>query len=303
MLLLFAICLGHAIKSGRRSVAYLHGGLVFGLVLEYIEVLSGSYTYGHFHLMLGRTPLAIPLCIGAGWAIIMYTARLFSDALRLPLLGAAALDTLLALNIDLSMDVVAYRMHMWHWSWIGTSLNPLTAQWFGIPYGNFVGWATVIFCYSAFSRMYEKALAPRTDASVLRCIAVAFLALLCSQAVLFSAESFLYPFLRTRFGVTSLQRIVTITCVLLALFLVGWRRRKRPAHTMAAVALWVPVWFHVFFMTCFFGLGFYRENPLMTAVACANVFVGLAIHVSPLWTRSRSSEDQQELAQRHPAHI
>ena len=289
MLVLFAVCLVHAARRGTRSLAYLCGGFAFGLMLEYIEVLSGSYTYGPFYLMLGRVPLAIPICIGAGWAIIMYTARLFSDALRLPLLSAAALDTLLAINIDLSMDIVAYRMHMWHWSWVETGLNPLTAEWFGIPYCNFVGWATVIFCYSAFSRSFEKALTPKISASVLRFAAVALFSLLSSQAVLFSAESFLYPFLRTRFGVTSLQRIVTVTCVLLALFLAGWQRRRKPAHAMTAVALWVPGWFHLFFISCFFVLGFYRENTSMTVLACTNVLIGLAIHLYPWW-RDRSEE-------------
>ncbi len=252
-------------------------------MLEYLEVLSGSYTYGRFHVMFGRAPVTIPLCIGAGWAIIMYTSRLFSDALGLPLLAAAALDTLLALNIDLSMDVVAYRMHMWHWNWAGTNLNPLTAEWFGIPYGNFVGWATVIFCYSAFSRTYEKVLLQKTYASVLRSSLVALLAIVCSQAVLFSAESFLYPFLRARFGVTSLQRIVTVTVVLFALLLAGWRHRAKPAHAVPGVALWVPCWFHIFFITCFFVLGLYRENHAMALIASANVGIGLAIHVAPWW--------------------
>jgi|GEM_PF-5825848 len=117
MYALMAVCFVHAVKSGKRTVAYLLGGLVFGLILEYLEVLSGSYTYGRFFIMLGRAPVEIPLCIGCGWAIILYSARLFSDAYKLPLLAAAALDTLLALNIDLSMDVVAYRLHMWHWYW------------------------------------------------------------------------------------------------------------------------------------------------------------------------------------------
>src|ERR1700759_3353645 len=155
MYLLFLICLAHALRQGKQSVSYLFGGLAFGLLLEYIEVITGSYTYGRFMIMFGKAPLDIPLCIGAGWGIIMYTARLFSDRLGLSLWACAALDTLLALNIDLSMDTVAYRLHMWHWNWSGTGLNPLTAQWFGIPYANFVGWQTVVFCYSAFSRLWE----------------------------------------------------------------------------------------------------------------------------------------------------
>ncbi len=70
-------------------------------------MITDSYTYGHFHIMIGSSPHDLPLWVGAAWGIIMYTARLFSDYLGLPLLAAAALDTLLALNIDVSIDVVS----------------------------------------------------------------------------------------------------------------------------------------------------------------------------------------------------
>ena len=234
--------------------------------------------------MVGRAPLDVPICIGIGWAIIMYTARLLSDALRLPLLAAAALDTLLAINIDLSMDVVAYRLHMWHWNWTGTSLNLLTAQWFGIPYGNFIGWETVVLCYSGFSRLFERSLHRRTS-TVLRAISVAALALLCSQLVLFSTETFLFPFMRDHLHISSRERFLGISVMLLAVTLWGWSKRHVPAHAISPLARWVPCWFHVFFVAAFFGFGFYRENRWMTAVARLNVAVGIVVHVLPWHSR------------------
>jgi uncharacterized membrane protein len=282
----FVLCLAHALRSGRKgAVPYLLGGLGFGLILEYIEVLSHSYTYGHFWWMLGRAPLDIPLCIGCGWAIILYTSRLFSDAMRLRWVAAAALDTLLALNIDLSMDVVAYRLHMWHWYWNGTGLNPLTAQWFGIPYGNFVGWITVVFCYSFFSRLFERTLARSSNAGVPRFALIAVLALLCSQIVLFTTETWIFRFLSRHFGITSGRRLLLLIAVLLVLSIAGWVRREKPAYPIPALATWVPCWFHLFFIGCFFGFGFYRENRWMTVVAGANVLLGFAIHLLPLWQR------------------
>lgn len=162
LFLLLMVCAADALRKQRLDLlAYLIGGSCFGLVLEYLEVLGHSYTYGPFQWMLGHPPYNIPVCIGAGWGIILYTSRLYSDSLGLPLAAAAAMNTLLALNVDVSMDVVAYRLHMWHWNWSGTGLDPLHAQWFGIPHGNFVGWATVVFCYSAFSRLYEQVFRPK----------------------------------------------------------------------------------------------------------------------------------------------
>lgn len=288
---LLALCVVHAIRSGRRgAVPYLLGGLCFGLILEYLEVLSHSYTYGHFWIMLGRAPFDIPFCIGAGWAIILYTSRLFSDALRLPITAAAALDTLLALNIDLSMDVVAYRLHMWHWHWEHTRFNPLTAQWFGVPYGNFVGWATVVFCYSLFSRLFERRLT-RSSPSTARFIVIAVLALIASQAVLLFTESFLFAWMSHFLGITSGRRLSLIILVMLALVAAGWKKRRRPSFAVPALAAWAPCWFHVFFIACFFSFGFFRESRWMTAIACANIAVGIAIHLFPSRAAARSLDE------------
>ena len=157
MYILFLLCLVHALKQGIRNVSYLLGGLLFGLILEYVNVISNmGYTYGKFIVMFGRAPFDIPLCVGIGWSIIMYTARLYSDSRNLPLWSSAAMDTLLAISIDLSMDTVAYRLHMWNWNWSGTGFNPLTADWFGVPFGNFFGWLMVVFFYSSISRLLER---------------------------------------------------------------------------------------------------------------------------------------------------
>ena len=305
MLLLLLLCGVDAVRRQRRGgLEYLLGGFLFGLLLEYMEVQSGSYTYGRFGWMLGRAPLAIPVCIGAGWGIILYTSRLFSDALKLPLVAAAALDTLLALNIDLSMDAVAYRMHMWHWYWAGTGLNPLKAQWFGVPYGNFVGWATVIFCYSAFSRLWERKLAPNGSADVVasepgavpergfhgRFVAVALLALVCSQAVLFSLEAWVWAFLRDHLGLSSGRRLLLIFAAMFMLTGLGWRKRAGVLGRVPVLAVWVPCWFHFYFLFCFVWFHFFRENAWMCAAAAANLAAGIVIHLAPSVQRKRASQ-------------
>jgi Carotenoid biosynthesis protein len=297
MYLLFIICLIHASKRGARDVMYILGGLAFGLILEYIEVITGSYTYSQFIIMFGKAPLHIPLCIGVGWGIIMYTARLFSDKLGLPLLAAAAFDTLLALNIDLSMDTVAYRLHMWHWNWSGTGLDPLKAQWFGIPFGNFVGWQTVVFCYSSFSRLFERKLASNYTAPLAKYVLIALLALVCSQAVLFTTETFLYPFISQHLDILSFHRFVGILVMLVVLTVWGWRIKKIQPGMLPQVAWWVPGWFHLFFAACFFLLGFYKENKWMTIAAVTNLLIGIVLHVFPLSVKNEKRAANPEFAQ------
>ena len=277
--LLFVACLVHAVRRDRSGIAYLLGGFAFGVLLEYFEVVTDSYTYGHFHIMVGNAPHDLPLWVGAAWGIIMYTARLFSDYLGLPPVAAAALDTLLALNIDVSIDVVAYRMHMWHWVWSDIKLA-LIGQWFGIPYGNFVGWATVVFCYSVFSRLYEKTITRSAPAGVGKASLIASTAVLSSLAVLISTETVLFPIL-IKVSITSGIRLIAIVVALAVIVAMAWSKRHGSLAKLAPVALWVPAWFHVFFVGCFFGFGFYRENPWMTMAAVVNILLGIGIHMVP----------------------
>ena len=283
---LLLLCLWHARKQGVHAVAYLLGGVIFGLLLEYFEVLTDSYVYGHFWIMLGRTPHDIPLWVGCAWGIIMYTARLFSDYLGLPLFAAAAMDTLLALNIDVSMDVVAYRLHMWHWPWKNIHLA-LTSQWFGIPYGNFVGWATVVFCYSGFTRMFEQWMSRSTPGGSAKAGLIAAVAVLSSLVVLIGTETVLFPVL-LRLGITSGIRLVLIVATLAALVVIRWPKRQGPSFSIPGIALWVPAWFHVLFVACFFAFGFYRENRWMTTAAVINLLLGMAVHLYPFRLQARS---------------
>ncbi len=144
---------------------YLLGGLVFGVLLEYFEIITDSYTYGHFQIMLGRAPHDLPLWIGAAWGIIMYTARLFSDCLGLPALCRSRIGH--SAGSQYRCEHRRSRLPPAH---VALALDDihlaLTNQWFGIPYGNFIGWATVVFCYSGFTRLFERWMARRKPCEV-----------------------------------------------------------------------------------------------------------------------------------------
>ena len=267
---------------------YLLGALLFGLILEYVNVQSNmGYVYGQFLVMFGKAPLNIPLCIGVGWGIIMYSARLFSDAFHLPLWTSAALDAVLAISIDISMDTVAYRLHMWHWNWADTGLNPLTADWFGIPYGNFFGWLMVVFFYSSFSRLLENGLGVGQTAKTWKAVVVPLLAVVFSQVALYTMLVYIDRFLFNYFGVTSLHRFLTFLLALLIIVAGGWQRRSGTlaAKQLPVVSWLVPVWFHVFFFTWLFAGRFYAESPWLVAVASLNLVIGIFIHAPAIWAK------------------
>jgi hypothetical protein len=287
--LFFLLCLAHALKRHRYgAVSYLFGGLLFGVLLELFEVLGHSYTYGHFWVMVGRSPLDVPLWVACAWAIILYTSRLFSDALRLSWPTAACLDALLALNIDLSIDVIAYRLHMWHWEdvWRQAHLNPLTAQWFGIPYGNFVGWITVVFGYSFFCRFFERLVLGRdralhTPPRPWQFPLTVLLGFFAALALLVSTETWIFP-LAGRIGLHSGLRFLLCTLALAAFALYGYLRAPKPALPIPSLATAVPAYFHLYFIALFLVFGFFRENKWMTLAAAINATLGIALHLLPL---------------------
>jgi hypothetical protein len=274
--ILFIICLIHAIDHQRRHLTYMIGGVIFGLLLEFVDVyFLNGYTYGRFQVMIGKAPLDIPLWIGVGWGVILYSSRLFTDRLGLPIAAAAAFDALLALNIDGTMDVTAYRLHMWDWGWSATHQNPLTSQWFGIPWNNYLGWMVVIFTYSGFSRRFA-----RWKIKILVPVA----AIVFSEIILFLLFNNVIPWLNEHGGIRSLHLFVGLFLILGALVFSGWKKRKmtRPVVVTRSIPAWlVPAWFHLYFTLWFFLAGFNHENNWMTTFALANLLLGCLIHIIP----------------------
>ena len=286
MYALLLICGWHAVKKGIAHVSWLLGALGFGLLLEYVNVTTNSgYVYGQFWVMLGKAPRNIPFCIGCGWAIIIYSSRLFTDNFALPLWAAAAFDSLLALNIDLSMDVVAYRLHMWHWDWAGRGYpaETLTGQWFGVPYANFYGWLLVVFFYSLFGRLLEKVSVATTWKAILP-----FISIIISQIALWVSLFPLADLLKQLFGISSMHRLIALLILLTALVISGYLKKGKTDRHYFPLAAWiVPLWFHVYFLGWLFLGGFAGENNRMTAFSIFNVALGLVLHL-PLLLKKKS---------------
>ena len=103
-------------------------GIFYGVVLELVTISDFHfYKYGSFLLMI----LDVPLAIGIGWGVIIYTARLIIATFDISEFQKTFIAGILALNIDLSMDIIAVKLHFWTWGF-GNSY-----EYFFIPFGNF----------------------------------------------------------------------------------------------------------------------------------------------------------------------
>jgi Carotenoid biosynthesis protein len=264
-------CLRHAWTGGWPRVVGLVVGMLYGLLLEYAAIQTfHAYQYGHFLLMIGGT---VPLCIGVGWGLIIYTAMETSDRFGLPWYLRPIVDAVLALTIDLSMDAIAIRLGFWTWSVAG--------PWFGVPLGNFYAWFIVVFGFSLLLRLCQQcALAGRR--AVLGDIAVVSVALPLSILGLI-------PMLQPYSALVSQGGAAWLLLGVLlggsALFSVMAALRTRHDHPLDLAMVSVPLCFHSFFFGALYWAGIGRQIPALIGVATLVLLGGLLLHIGPSWAR------------------
>ena len=101
---LFIACFWHAARQKNNKVLELIFALIFGVFLEWMTIQQlEAYHYGDFFLMLDGAPI----CIGLGWAVIIYSGMEFVKHLEMPDYARPFLVGMLALNLDLAMDAIA----------------------------------------------------------------------------------------------------------------------------------------------------------------------------------------------------
>lgn len=263
LMTLFAMCLRHAARLGLAAIWQLLAGVLFGLLLEWTTLRQlQAYQYGRFLLMLGD----LPLVIGIGWGVILYSVRLFADATSLPEWARPVLEGLLAINIDLGMDAIAVRLGMWDWG-----LNR-QAQYFGVPYANFWAWFWVALTFSVGLRAFAR---PATWAG-----------------------RWLGPVAAVGFGLVNLAALNTLMAIgvpatsyrlMIALMLgvaVGLVIRLRPRFSLLPsdpVTIWVPFGFHTFFFTAGLLTEAIFQPPVLLIVEVLMFGVALYLHRRSLW--------------------
>jgi Carotenoid biosynthesis protein len=276
---LLGLCLWHALHERvlrRIRLIELGTGVLYGLVLERLTILQfHAYQYGHFLIMFGPVPLAVAV----GWGIILYSAMAFAETFALPAWAAPALVGLLGLNIDLAMDAVAIRLHLWQW--LSLTLNE---QWFGVPYVNFFAWFVVLCSFSALLwRGRPLTVKPGWQGPLAALGAllgsVIILALLDELVVQYDAHG----------GIVWLPVVIVVTGALIVVGLGVWARRSsaRPAPMKAPlsslVPMVVPFYFHVCFLIMLFVGNITPHLLVLVAISLAMLTVSIVLHGLLLW--------------------
>ncbi|MDZ4721110.1 MAG: carotenoid biosynthesis protein [Roseiflexaceae bacterium] len=269
---LAAICLRHAWVRGRIYVVGLILGMIYGVLLEYMAIVTlQAYDYGQFLIMIAGT---VPLCIGVSWGLILYTAMATSDCFGIAWYLRPIIDALLALTIDLSMDAIAIRLGFWTWRSAGA--------WFGVPLGNFYAWFVVVAGFSLLLRLGLLS----SYAGRLRFLADLAVAIIAVPLILFGLTSIIWP----SFALVAQGNVAwLITGLLLggSVLLAIWAARHTPRdQPFDWVLLCVPACFHLFFFGALFWAGINRQVPLLIPISALMFGIGLALHWWPMGDRS-----------------
>lgn len=269
---LFLACLWHAFKQKNNKVLELVFALVFGVLLEWMTIQQlAAYHYGEFFLMLDGAPI----CIGLGWAVIIYSGMEFVKYLNMPDYARPFLVGILALNLDLAMDVIAIRLGFWNW------VIPLDWQWFGVPWGNFWAWYIVVVSYSGFLYWFRH-LQKQKKSPWLRWTYPLFS--LLGSVVILAVTNYIFA---NVFSKTELVSAMSMLLIILSggviLYIV--KPQFKPNAFTDPVILSIPLTFHLFFTIFGFVGGFYYQIPILAVVGLSMFAVGLGVHLWPWWRK------------------
>lgn len=273
-ILLFIACFRHAVKQNNGKGLELVFALIFGVFLEWMTIQQlEAYQYGEFLLMLDGAPI----CIGLGWAVIIYSGMEFVKHLAMPDYARPFLVGLLALNLDLAMDVIAIRLGFWNW------VIPLDWQWFGVPWGNFWAWYIVVVSYSGFLYWFRNIL-KRNDLLWLRKTYPLFALLISVVILAITNNVFANVFAKTELvSAMSMLLIILVGGVIIYVVKPGLKSNAKVDNVILAV----PLTFHIFFTIFGFAGGFYANLPILGVIGLTMFALGLGIHLWPWWHKKR----------------
>jgi len=275
------VCLWRAWREGPHVVWALLGGLVYGVVLEYVGLHAKhnsepEYNYGRFLVMLfANQQQALPLCIVAGWALIIHaTMRTTKRLGTMPWFLRPLVNATLGLSIDLIMDPVASGtggLGMWFWN------EGLQGKWQGVPLGNFIGWYMVIATFSLCIELGWRLVPPGrrgfwTDLLVVVCAIPASLVGCVITQLAYG------QFVSGRpWEPLVLVAMLAAGSALFARYASTFRRGRALGYAVLAV----PVFFQWYFAIWLILGGQYRELPGMLIVAPLAIAAGMVAFCWP----------------------
>ena len=282
---------------------------VFGMILE-IGNTYIAHTYYYSQLFLVKV-MNVPLAIGLGWAVIIYCSMLLSDQYNIPWRFRPAMDALVAVMIDISIDAIAIRLGFWHWS------IPLTQEWYGVPFENLVGWRLVVLSFSYLIRFIRTLNPKRVLTKIIMLLSpfLSYLGLLAGLTIFSLITIFPYQVdnwtallkfnYRPNFSILYQPEVQLWKGIVFVIFLIElanvviWvavKYRKNYLKSFDAVSFSILSALHLFFIFALFFSGIYKEYPILILIGVSAFLIHCLINFLPYLSsfKSRSLKKARE---------
>lgn len=270
--------------------------VLYGVILEVLNVhMSGLYSYGkEFMVQIYDVPLAI----GLGWAVIYYISHKSAQNYNLKWWQIPLFMSLIALSIDLVVDVVAIRLGFWSWR------IPFDQEWFGVPYDNLFGWLAVIWTFSFFINLSKQNFLSRKLSKVIKySSAIISPFLLAFQIISYTAIAAIFSGGFTAGQVLSLYKahdysyaytlgaqtvkayILFGIIVLLVLYLTKeiYKNRDKIAVEDSFFPFLMLISIHLFFLISIFIDGIYKQLPIIVLISIFILVFHFLLHLFPVY--------------------
>ncbi len=274
---------------------------VFGMLLEIGDTyLAHTYSYGtNFLVNLAHVPVAI----GLGWSIIIYSAMLLSDQYNIPWMLRPFMDALTAVMLDLAIDAVAIRLGFWHWA------IPLDREWYGVPFENIVGWILVVLSFSFLIRFIRTLNHKRFFTKVLMVLSpiLSYMGLMIGLLTLSIIAILPYQInnwmtliwfkyspdlsILTNPQVELWKSIILTIMMTELINIVVWslvKYRRNYLRHFDIVSFTALSGIHLIFFVAIFTEGIYLQLPVLVAISLVCFVVHLLIHFLPFMINRKS---------------
>jgi len=280
-------------KRDFRSVAQIVTGSFFGVTLEFFNVLLiESYTYStQFWIQIGSPPGNIPIVIGLSWGLIIWACMEVSNRINLKEWSRPALDGLLALTIDLSMDTIAIRLDGGFWIWKDIPLDPFPSinGFFGVNYGNFVGWFLVVLIFSILMRFEQRVLQDKSSVTlsvIYFCISpfLAYILLYVSLSIIpFPIIFLFYDYVADHPEAPPQLILLLVLVYVLVLAIITQliaiiRAKPEIQKDLDWILIFIFMSYHLIYIPFYFMAGLFIKAPLILPLAFLMLIIDILIH-------------------------
>ncbi|MHA1673929.1 MAG: carotenoid biosynthesis protein [Promethearchaeota archaeon] len=282
IIVIYAIAIGLLIKSRDYTrIGELINGTIFGIMLEYLNIIffEGYLYHPDFWLQAGAVPDNVPLVIGMAWGLLGICTRAIADRFDLPTVVTLLFATILAVTFDLYLDIVAVRLEGGFWVWFGFPENwdITNIGLYGVPWGNYIGWFSVMFYLGLFNHITRRI--DRPTRKWIHAVRIIVVPIVSNIALLGTLVLLAFTELRYYAG-WIFGALYIGSMILVGFHLIRSKKPIKPSHSPFTAMFFIMN--YLFVLSASIVKGFWADIPLFLAGCAILALISILLDVKSL---------------------